>query len=103
MKSRKLPRFKTDKDFARFVETHDMAPYLADMKSIDRALTLAPRLAEHIRERTRKRLIALRLPKWQIEGARQVAKIRDVPYQALMRDWIGEGLSREMRRPSRSK
>lgn len=101
MKKKKLPHFKTDDAFGRFVETHDMAPYLDSMEKIDDAFTLAPALTERIRERAKKRLIALRLPEWQISGARRVAKRRKVPYQALMRHWIGEGLSRELRRPNR--
>jgi predicted DNA binding CopG/RHH family protein len=100
MKSKKLPHFKTDDEFARFVDTHDMAPYFDSMEKIDDAFTLAPALAEQIRLRAKKRLIALRLPEWQISGARRVAKRKKVPYQALMRHWIGEGLGRELRRPA---
>ena len=101
MKGKKLPHFKTDEEFGRFFETRDMAPYLDRMEKIDDAITLAPELAEQIRLRAKKRLIALRLPEWQISGARRVAKRKKVPYQALMRHWIGEGRSRELRRPSR--
>jgi predicted DNA binding CopG/RHH family protein len=100
MKEKKLPHFKTDEEFAQFFETHDMAPYLDGMERIDNALTLSPELAEQIRLRAKKRLIALRLPEWQISGARRVAKRKKVPYQALMRRWIGEGLGRELRRPA---
>ena len=102
MKKKKLPHFKTDEAFGRFTDTHDMAPYLDDMERIDNAFTLTPELAEKIRQRAKKRLIALRLPEWQISGAQRVAKRKKVPYQALMRGWIGEGLSREMRRAARS-
>ena len=63
----------------------------------DQALTLAPELAEGIRERAKKRLIAIRLPQWQIDGARELARRKKVPYQALMRGWIGEGLRHEMK------
>jgi len=102
MKNKKLPRFKTDEEFGRFVDNHDMAPYLDDMERIDNAFLLTPELAESIRLRAKKRLIALRLPEWQISGARRVAKRKKVPYQALMRHWIGEGLSRELHRSGRS-
>lgn len=98
MKGKKLPRFKSDEEFGRFLETHDMAAYLDGSEKIDDAFTLAPELAERIRQRAKKRLIALRLPEWQISGARRVAKRKKVPYQALMRRWIGEGLGRELHR-----
>lgn len=97
MNKRRLPRFKTDAEFAKFVDTHDMSSYFRDMDPADKTLTLSPELAESIRERARKRLIAIRLPQWQIDGARELAKRKKVPYQALMRDWIGEGLRHEMK------
>ncbi len=99
MKGKKLPHFKTDEEFARFFETHDMDPYFDSMERVDSSFLLAPELVEKIRQRAKKRLIALRLPEWQISGARRVAKRRKIPYQALMRNWIGEGLSRELHRP----
>jgi hypothetical protein len=92
MAPKKIPHLKTDADFAKFVEGHDLAPYLKGLELLDKALALAPELAERIRERAKKRLIALRLPQWQIEGARKIARRKRVPYQALMREWIGDGL-----------
>lgn len=72
-----------------------MVPHLKEMELVDQTLALAPKLVEKIRERAKKRLIALRLPEWQIEGARKIAKRKRMPYQALMRAWIGEGLKHE--------
>ena len=97
MASKKIPSNKTESSFASFVEGHDLAPYLGGMELVDKALALAPELADKIRERTKKRLIALRLPQWQIDGARKIARSKRVPYQALMRAWIGEGLRQEWR------
>lgn len=95
MASKKIPHNKAEAAFAKFVEGHDLAPYLKGMELVDQTLALAPELAERIRERAKKRLIALRLPQWQIEGARKIARRKKVPYQALMRAWIGEGLRQE--------
>jgi predicted DNA binding CopG/RHH family protein len=102
MKTKKLPNFKNEEEFAKFVETHDMGPYLKEMKALDEALILAPALAEKIRERAKKRLISLRLPNWQIEGAKEIAKKKKQHYQTLIQTWVGEGLRTEMRsiRPS---
>lgn len=97
MKPKKLPHFKTDEDFARFVETHDMTPYLDGMESVDEVLILSPGLAEKIKERAKKRLISLRLPEWQIEGAKKMAKRKKQPYQTLIQTWVGEGLRSMMR------
>lgn len=97
MAGKKISRIKTEAAFAKFVEGHDLAPHLKEMELVDQTLALAPELAERIRERAKKRLIALRLPQWQIEGARKIARRKKVPYQALMRAWIGEGLRQEWR------
>ncbi|MBU2573230.1 MAG: BrnA antitoxin family protein [Elusimicrobia bacterium] len=97
MTTKKLPGFKNEEEFAKFVETHDMGPYLKGMKALDEVLILAPTLAERIRERSRKRLISLRLPNWQIEGAKEIARKKKQHYQTLIQIWIGEGLRAEMR------
>ncbi|MBI4708317.1 MAG: hypothetical protein HY761_10425 [Candidatus Omnitrophica bacterium] len=97
MKTKKLPNFKNEEEFAKFVETHDMGPYFKGMKALDEALILAPALAEKIRERSKKRLISLRLPNWQIEGAKEIARKIKRPYQTLIQTWVGEGLRTEMR------
>lgn len=98
---KRLPRFKNDEELARFVETHDMAPYWDQLEEVDEVIELAPALARRIRERMRKRLLALRLEQWQIERAKRIARAKGVPYQALMREWISRGIrsdSAKMRR-----
>ena len=97
MASKKFPKHKTENMFAGFVDAHDLAPYLEGTELLDKALALAPELADKVRDRAKKRLIALRLPQWQIEGARRIAKTKRMPYQALMRAWIGQGLRQEWR------
>ena len=100
-KLKKLPDFKTNEEFGRFFETHSPLDYLHEFKfeRVDAGMALAPELAEKIRLRAKKRLLALRLPEYQIAQAKKVAKKRKVPYQALMRRWIGDGLARELKNP----
>lgn len=97
MAKKRTTQLMAEAAFARFVERHDLVPHLKEMELVDQTLALAPQLVERIRERAKKRLIALRLPEWQIESARKIAKRKRVPYQALMRAWIGEGLKHEWR------
>jgi len=59
-------------------------------------------LAEKIRERAKTRAISLRLPQWEIDGAKRVAKKNGVGYQVLINAWIAEALRREARRSSRA-
>jgi hypothetical protein len=96
MKKKILPHFKTDEEFGRFAESHDMASYLDGMESVDQML-LDPKLAQRIKERSKKRLVTLRLPVWQVDTAKRIAKLQNRPYQRVLQIWIGEGLTHEIR------
>jgi hypothetical protein len=65
---------------------------------MDEALARDPRLADRVRGRARKKLISLRLPQWQIDTAKRVAKRGKRHYQVLMQTWIAKGLKRELGR-----
>ncbi len=43
-------------------------------------------------------LVSLRLPVEMVEAVKEVARRRHLPYQTLMRSWIGERLAEEQRR-----
>ena len=60
MKNRKLPHFKTREEEVEFWDTHAMADYLDELGPADKVFTLAPSLAEKIRERAKTRAISLR-------------------------------------------
>ena len=92
---KRLPRFKTADEEVRFMETHDMASYLEQMEDVDEVIELAPALARRIRERMRKRMLAIRLEEWQITRAKEIAQRKHVPYQQLMREWITRGIHAE--------
>ena len=92
---RKLPKFRSKEEEARFFETHDMAPYWDELKDADNLIELAPDLARRIRERMKKRLMAIRLEEWQITRAKEIARKKGVPYQTLMRQWIAQGIRQE--------
>ena len=94
-RKRKLPHFKTREEEAKFWDTHSMTDYLDELEPADRVFTLAPALAEKIRERAKTRAISLRLPQWEIDGAKRVAKKKGVGYQVLISAWIAEALRRE--------
>ena len=93
---KKLPNFKTPEEQVRFFETHDMGPYLDQMEDVEEKIELHPDLARRIRERFRKRLMAIRLEQWQILRAKEIAKRKGVPYQRLMREWISRGIREEI-------
>ena len=97
MKAKKFPKLNTDAKMIKFVDGHDMSVYFGQGAKLDDSIVLAPELVERIRARSKKRLISLRLPEWQLQGAKKVASLRHLPYQALMRLWVAEGLKREFR------
>lgn len=95
MKRKRLPKFKSAEQEARFWETHSLADYVGQMENVTDLFTFAPQLIAKINERARKRLLAIRLANWEIEKTKEIAKKRGMPYQTLMREWIDEGLRRE--------
>ena len=92
---KKLPHFKTREEEVRFFDTHDMGPYLDQMEDVSDKIELHPDLIRRIRERFRKRLMAIRLEQWQILRAKEIAKRKGMPYQRLMREWISQGIRQE--------
>ena len=93
-KKKRLPVFKSADDEARFWETHSAVDYLSDLEPVD-DIFLSPSLVKKIKDRAKKRLISLRLATWEIEKSKQIAKKKHIPYQALMRQWIDQGLRAE--------
>ncbi len=98
---KKLPKFRTAEEEVRFFETHDMSPYFDQLERVDDVIELAPALERRIRERMKKRLVAIRLEEWQIGRAKEIAREKHVPYQRLLREWISEGLRAEKTKTKR--
>lgn len=95
MKSaKKIPRFGSAREEAEFWETHDFADYWDDTEEVK--MTVARKLVDRVRAKARKRLISLRLAEWQIEKAKKIAAKRKLPYQALLRKWITDGMRGEV-------
>jgi predicted DNA binding CopG/RHH family protein len=95
MTQKKLPKFKSREEFAHFWDTHSLADYLNDTEKVDQIFVLAPQLAKTIKERSKKRMVALRLPEWHITRAKNLAKKLHVPYQSIVRRWVETGIVAE--------
>ncbi|MGH3452288.1 MAG: CopG family antitoxin [Haloechinothrix sp.] len=88
-----------------FWDTHDSADYWDEMEDVTN--NPPPNLKEGPgREGStalkrppgaKMELISLRLPPEMIDSVKQVAERRHLPYQTLMRSWIGERLADEER------
>jgi predicted DNA binding CopG/RHH family protein len=91
---KRLPRFSTQAEEARFWDTHDLSEY--DTQAIDETIEMDPGLLRRIRERARKKLLTIRLEAWRIEKAKRIARKQRIPYQALLRQWIAEGMKKHV-------
>ena len=91
----KLPKFRNQDEFIRFVETHDLADYWDEFEEVADPVELDTKLAKSIDRRARnKKLISIRLERWQIQLAKARAAREGVPYQSVIRRWISEGIRR---------
>lgn len=92
-KRRRLPRFRSAEEFGRFAETHDLADYWDEFEEVKEPLELDPKLARMIdRSSKKKRLISIRLDAWQVQLAKAIAAKTGVPYHAVIRRWIAQGM-----------
>jgi len=100
---RSIPVFATEEEAREFWATHDSADYWDQMENVTATppsqLGIGPGRAG---SRTRKRppegrmdLVSLRFPSAMIEAVKEIAAERHLPYQTLMRSWIGERLAQE--------
>ena len=71
MKNRKLPHFKTREEEAEFWDTHSMEDYLTELEPADEVFTLAPSLAEKIKERAKPKPTSPNRSQRKIGGAKR--------------------------------
>ncbi len=91
--AKRLPDFRSESEFIRFVETHDLADYWDSFEEVEDPIEIDPRLARAIDRRSRrKELISIRLENWQIRLAKATASREKIPYHAVIRRWIDEGI-----------
>lgn len=99
-----IPEFTSDEEAAEFFDTHDISAIWDQLEDVTNEppwvyFRDGPRPAN---SRARKRppngrmdLLSLRLPPEMIDGVKAVALRQGRPYQALIRNWIGERLAQE--------
>ncbi|MGB7293098.1 MAG: CopG family antitoxin [Thermodesulfobacteriota bacterium] len=83
---KKIPKFKTDEEAARFWETHSFEDYNRDTKDAEIGFVKRP-----------KKTIAIRLDSDDIKKVEAIAERKGLSYTALLRMWIKEHLSKESR------
>jgi predicted DNA binding CopG/RHH family protein len=86
---KKIPKFKTKEEAARYWETHSFQDYHKDTKDAEIVFIKKP-----------KRTVAIRLDPDDIKSVEKIAERKGLSYTSLLRMWIKEHLSREARRLS---
>ncbi len=85
---KKIPKFSSEAEERRFWQSADSTEYV-DWKKAKRMVftNLKPSL----------KTISLRLPESMIEELKVLANKRDVPYQSLLKVFLGERIEQELR------
>ncbi len=83
---KKIPKFKTDEEAARFWETHRFEEYSKDTKNAGIMFIKRP-----------KKTVALRLDPDDIKSVEKIAERKGLSYTSLLRMWIKENLAREVK------
>lgn len=85
---KKVPEFKSPEEEAKFWNEHDSADYV-DWSQGDKAIF--PNL------KTSTESISLRLPSPLLARIKELANEKDVPYQSLMKVYLSEQVTRELK------
>lgn len=83
---KKIPKFKTDEDAARFWGTNSFEDYYRDTKEAEIRFVKRP-----------KKTVAIRLDPDDIKSVEIIAQRKGLSYTALLRMWIKEYLAKEAR------
>jgi predicted DNA binding CopG/RHH family protein len=94
MKRQGLPTFASQQEEAAFWLTHDTAKFWQAFEDLREPLEVTPPLLTNIKARhERTKAISLRLYPSQLRIAKAIARKTHLPYQAILRTFIDQGLS----------
>ena len=90
----------SDEEFAQWAETHSLEKLIGTAEYVPIKLLPQPASgsARGKGETSGRPLLTLHISREDLEVARRIARGKGVPYTALLRSWIREGLKRERRR-----
>ncbi len=95
----KIPKFKTEKEEARFWAIRSPLDYPGEFVDIKDPFKISQGLLKKVAgyKEERKRSLTLRMGQRQIDLAKVIAKYRGLGYQTLMRIWVVEGIRQEIK------
>ena len=83
---KRIPKFRTDGEAAKFWETHSFQDYYGDTKEATIKFVRRP-----------KKTVAVRLDPDDIKSVAKIAERKGLSYTSLLRMWIKEHLDKEQR------
>jgi len=100
----RVPAFTSEEEAREFWDTHDSSFYWDQMVEVAdfRDSEPIPQSERPVSTAKRRRysepmdLLSLRFPGAMIEDIRKIAEERHLPYQTLIRSWVGERLASEL-------
>ncbi len=95
---KKMPKFKSEKEEARFWDTHSPMDYVSEFVDIEEPFKINQAVIKKAagKRAERKRLLTLRMEQRQIDLAKVIAEWKGLGYQTQMRVWVVEGIRREI-------
>lgn len=95
-KKKTLPKFKSEKEEQAFWSQNSLADYSDEFATVD--IEIDPKLVRKIRERIKKKhIIAIRLDDEEYSQSQKLALKKGFGLSTLIRAWIAQGISREMK------
>ncbi len=88
-----IPRFKSEREEAEFWATHSVDAIWDQLDPVEFEVSGKARRIDM--RGARKRPVTLRLEERQVRRAKELARVKSLSYQALLRAWISEGIARE--------
>ncbi|MBU0682716.1 MAG: BrnA antitoxin family protein, partial [Candidatus Omnitrophica bacterium] len=99
MKKKRIPKFKTEQEEAKFWDKNSPMDYLDEMEEVEKPFDFNPEILEKMAEETEhesKKMITLRIEPSQINLAKIIAKKEGRAYQTLIRVWIKDKIKEEL-------
>lgn len=85
-KIRKIPRFKNEDEEREFWSTHSTIDYIGNFKPVEFDFS-------ELKPSTK--TISIRLPQSMLSELKKLANKKDVPYQSLLKVFLGEKIKEE--------
>ncbi len=83
----KIPKFKSDKEVAKFWDTHSLADFEEELRPAKDLVFVKPE----------RQIVSLRLDRKLVTALKHFAQRKGIGYSSLLRMWVLERLEQEIR------